>query len=54
MKSVLFVCHGNICRSVMAEMIMRHMVAEAGVLTIRICILFTDKFILTKKLQMNC
>ena len=28
---VLFVCHGNICRSVMAEMIMRHMVAEAGV-----------------------
>lgn len=31
MKSVLFVCHGNICRSVMAEMIMRHMVAEAGV-----------------------
>lgn len=27
---VLFVCHGNICRSVMAEMIMRHMVAQAG------------------------
>jgi protein-tyrosine phosphatase len=25
---VLFVCHGNICRSVMAEMIMRHMVVE--------------------------
>ena len=31
MKRVLFVCHGNICRSVMAEMMMRHMAAEAGV-----------------------
>lgn len=28
--SILFVCHGNICRSVMAEMILRQMVAEAG------------------------
>ena len=31
MRRVLFVCHGNICRSVMAEMMMRHMAAEAGV-----------------------
>lgn len=31
MKKILFVCHGNICRSVMAEMIMRHIVAEASI-----------------------
>ena len=31
MKKILFVCHGNICRSVMAKMIMRHMVAEASI-----------------------
>lgn len=28
MKHILFVCHGNICRSVMAEMVMRHLVAQ--------------------------
>lgn len=28
--NILFVCHGNICRSVMAEMVMRQMVSEAG------------------------
>lgn len=28
--NVLFVCHGNICRSVMAEMMLRHMAEEAG------------------------
>ena len=31
MIRVLFVCHGNICRSVMAEMIMRYMATVAGV-----------------------
>lgn len=29
MKKILFVCHGNICRSVMAEMIMRHLVSQS-------------------------
>ncbi len=28
---ILFVCHGNICRSPMAEFIMKHLVLEAGV-----------------------
>jgi protein-tyrosine phosphatase len=27
---ILFVCHGNICRSPMAERVMKHLVAEAG------------------------
>ena len=30
MTKILFVCHGNICRSTMAEYVMRHLVAEAG------------------------
>ena len=30
MKRVLFVCHGNICRSTMAEYVMRHLVRERG------------------------
>ncbi|MCF6160131.1 MAG: low molecular weight phosphotyrosine protein phosphatase [Furfurilactobacillus sp.] len=30
MQNVLFVCLGNICRSPMAEVIFRHLVAEAG------------------------
>lgn len=30
MKKILFVCHGNICRSPMAEFIMKNMVAAAG------------------------
>lgn len=31
MKSILFVCHGNICRSPMAEFIMKEMASKAGV-----------------------
>ena len=30
MKRVLFICHGNICRSPMAEMILKHLVRERG------------------------
>lgn len=30
MKKILFVCHGNICRSVTAEFVFRHMAEEAG------------------------
>ncbi len=30
MIKILFVCHGNICRSTMAEQIMKHLVSEAG------------------------
>ena len=30
MKKILFVCHGNICRSPMAEFVMKHLVHEAG------------------------
>lgn len=30
MKRILFVCHGNICRSPMAEFIFRKMATEAG------------------------
>lgn len=28
---ILFICHGNICRSVMAEMVMKHLCSTAGV-----------------------
>ena len=31
MKSVLFVCHGNICRSPMAEYILKHLVSNIKV-----------------------
>ena len=27
---ILFVCHGNICRSIMAQCVMQHLVDEAG------------------------
>lgn len=30
MKKILFVCHGNICRSPMAEMVMKDLVRKAG------------------------
>lgn len=30
MKRILFVCHGNICRSPMAEMVMKDLVRKAG------------------------
>ena len=30
MKKILFVCHGNICRSPMAEFVMKDMVKKAG------------------------
>ena len=31
MTKILFVCHGNICRSPMAEFVMKDLVAKAGV-----------------------
>lgn len=31
MKKILFICHGNICRSVTAEFVFRHLVEQAGV-----------------------
>ena len=31
MTKILFVCHGNICRSPMAEFVMKYLVKEAGV-----------------------
>lgn len=30
MTKILFICHGNICRSPMAEMVMKHLVKEQG------------------------
>lgn len=30
MIKILFLCHGNICRSTMAEFLMKHLVAQAG------------------------
>ena len=31
MKKILFVCHGNICRSPMAEFVMKRLVRERGI-----------------------
>lgn len=33
MIKILFVCHGNICRSPMAEFVMKDMVRKAGLET---------------------
>ena len=33
MTKILFICHGNICRSVMAEMVMKELCRRAGVAT---------------------
>ena len=30
MTNILFICHGNICRSPMAEYVMRDLVQKAG------------------------
>ena len=30
MKNILFLCHGNICRSPMAEFVFKHIVAQNG------------------------
>ena len=32
MLRILFICHGNICRSPMTEMVMKHLVKEAVIL----------------------
>ena len=31
MKSILFICHGNICRSPMAEFVLKDMAEKAGI-----------------------
>ena len=36
MKSILFLCHGNICRSPMAEFVMKKLLADAGRTDIRV------------------
>ena len=39
MINILFICHGNICRSTMAEFYMKHIVNKAGL----ICTPFTGQ-----------
>lgn len=36
MTKILFVCHGNICRSPMAESVMTHLVKEKGITDIQV------------------
>ncbi len=40
MKKILFICHGNICRSTMAQFVMTHIAKEQG---------FEDKFYIDSK-----
>ena len=45
---ILFVCHGNICRSPMAEMIMKELARRAGVsgdLTVSSCATSTEEIV---------
>ena len=37
MIRIMFICHGNICRSPMAEFIMKKLVADAGLTGSRYC-----------------
>lgn len=43
MSAILFVCHGNICRSVMAEMILRDMLSDREDITIDSCATSTEE-----------
>lgn len=43
MSTILFVCHGNICRSVMAEMILRNMLSDREDITIDSCATSTEE-----------
>lgn len=45
MTKILFLCHGNICRSPMAEFVMKHLVANAGRndITVESAALHTDE-----------
>lgn len=42
MKSILFICHGNICRSPMAEFVMRDLVEKAGLFRVTRHVLAPD------------
>lgn len=44
MKSILMVCLGNICRSPLAEGILRHKLAEAGIENVRVDSAGTSSF----------
>ena len=46
MKSILFLCHGNICRSPMAEFVMKKLMAYTGRDDIKVepVALYTNEF----------